>query len=224
MEGDSEAWGVLGALSRERPSAREEDPANRVHRSPEGNLRGQNPMRAPALEPINRRLRGGASRRWSKTQKPGPAVAVTTPVAHEPLAQWHVGRDHREVELLPYAGEALKGEARERSFSETWKGGTSEKQSARRAEETLEAQRSGVRQAPCKWVRGVNGVVGRETSWKRSAAERLSAHVRVTLRSEAQAHDRMVLQSLQTTRTAWAPGTPESRSVKVTAYGERGNR
>lgn len=185
MEEDSEAWGVLGALLRERPSAGEEDPGSRVNRSPEGNLRGRNPRRAPAPGPTNRRLRGGASQRRIKTQKPSLAVAVTTPVAHEPLERRQVGIDHREVARLPYAGEALKGEAQERSLSETWKGDTSGKQSVRRAEETLEAQRSGVRQAPHKWARGANGVVGHETSWKRPAAERRSAHVRVTLRSGA---------------------------------------
>jgi hypothetical protein len=49
---------------------------------------------------------------------------------------------------LPDAGEALKGEAQERSLSETGKGDTSETECVRRAEETLETQYNGARQAP----------------------------------------------------------------------------
>jgi hypothetical protein len=49
---------------------------------------------------------------------------------------------------LPYAGNALKGEAHERSLSETWEGDTSETECVMRAEETLETQYSGGRQPP----------------------------------------------------------------------------
>jgi hypothetical protein len=136
------------ALPWEWPSAWEEGPRGRFHRSSEGNLRGQNPRRAPASGSINHRFGGDESQRRRNAQKSSPARLVAAPAVHTSSVQRQVGSDRREAARLSFAGEALKGETQERSSSETWGGDTDEAECVKRAEKTLEAQYSGGRQSP----------------------------------------------------------------------------
>lgn len=127
------------------PSTWEEEAGSRFHRPPERGLRGSKPREAPARSPANHRGGGDALSRRMKTQESSLSNAVAAPAAHGLAGERQVGPGHREVVRLSRTGEASKGEAQERSPSETGRGSTVEKESARRDEETLEAQRSGVR-------------------------------------------------------------------------------
>lgn len=164
-----------GHLSRGGRSTWEEGPGDRFHRLLEGSLRGLNPREAPARESANHRFEGDEPLWWSKAQESSGPGAAAAPAARGLVPQRQVGKGRREAVRLPRTGEASKGEAQERSSSEIRRGRTAEKEGVRRDEETLETQRSGVRQTPCEWAGGVPSVVGQGTPWEWSTTERMSA-------------------------------------------------